>query len=106
VRSVKELFAASLGPGQSVKAQEVLHPMWNRVRTRFIPGGQSQLVFRLAKTAENAQFWDLLAKDEGRWDVEYCYCSVFQECWEVRGKWEEPEHVKRCRRDDSREFLP
>ena len=55
VRSVKELFAASLGPEQSVKAQEVLHPMWNRVRTRFIPGGQSQFVFLLAKTAENAQ---------------------------------------------------
>jgi hypothetical protein len=106
VRTVKELFAASLGPEQSVKAQEVLHPLWNRVRTRFIPGGQSQFIFRLTKTAENAPFWDRLAKDEGRWDVEYCYCSVFQECWEVHGKWREPEHVKQCRRDDSREFLP
>jgi hypothetical protein len=107
VRSVKELFAASLGPEQSLKAQEVLHPLWwNRVRTRFIPGGQSQFVFRLAKTAENAQFWDLLAKDQERWDVEFCYCSVFQECWEVRNKWQEPEHVEQCRRDESREFLP
>ena len=106
VSSVKELFAASLGPGQSVRAQELLHPLWNRVRTRFIPGGQSQLVFRLAKTAENAPLWDLLAKDEERWDVEYCYCSVFRECWEVHGKWQEPQHVKQCRRDESREFMP
>ena len=106
VRSVKELFAASLGPGQSVKAQEVLHPVWNRVRTRFIPGGQSQFVFRLAKTEENAHFWDLLAKDSESWNVEFCYCSVFQECWEAHSKWQEPEHVKQCRRDESREFLP
>jgi hypothetical protein len=106
VKSVKELFAASLGPEQSVKAQEVLHPIWNRVRTRFIPGGQSQFVFRLAKTAENAQLWDLLGKDQERWDVEFCYCSVFQECWEVRSKWQEPERISQCRRDESREFLP
>jgi hypothetical protein len=106
VKSVKELFAASLGPEQSVKAQEVLHPIWNRVRTRFIPGGQSQFVFRLARTAENAQLWDLLEKDQERWDVEFCYCSVFQECWEVRSKWQEPERISQCRRDESREFLP
>jgi hypothetical protein len=106
VKSVRELFSASLGPEQAEKARDVLHPLWNRVRTRFIPGGQQQFIFRLAKTAENAAFWDLLNKDEARWDLEYCYCSIFQECWQVRGKWEEPEHVKQCRRDESREFLP
>ena len=106
VKSVRELISASLGPEQAQKARDVVHPLWNRVRTRFIPGGQQQFIFRLAKTAENAQFWDLLNKDEGRWDLEYCYCSIFQECWQVRGKWDEPEHVKQCRRDESREFLP
>ena len=106
VKSMRELISASLGPEQAEKTREVLHLVKNRVRTRFIPGGQSQLVFRLARTAENAQFWDLLAKDADRWDVEYCYCSIFEECWEVHGKWEEPEHVKQCRRDESREFLP
>src|SRR5215469_888373 len=106
VKSVRELISASLGPEQAQKARDVVHPLWNRVRTRFIPGGQQQFIFRLAKTAENAQIWDLLNKDEGRWDLEYCYCSIFQECWQVRGKWDEPEHVKQCRRDESREFLP
>ena len=106
VRSVKELFAAALGPEQSVKAQSVFDPVWSRVRTRFIPGGQSQMVFRLARTPENAQFWDLLEKDEARWDVEFCYCSVFQECWESPSKWQEPKPVKQCRRDESREFFP
>jgi hypothetical protein len=106
VKSVRELMSASLGPEQAEKAREILHPLWNRVRTRFIPGGQQQFIFRLARTTENAQFWDLLQKDEPRWDLEYCYCSIFQECWQVRGKWQEPEHIRQCRRDESREFLP
>jgi hypothetical protein len=106
VKSVRDLILASLGPEQAVKAQAVLHPVWNHVPTRFIPGGQSQFVFRVAKTADNSQFWDLLAKNQARWDIEFCYCSVFEECWQVRGKWHEPEPVKQCRRDESREFLP
>jgi hypothetical protein len=106
VRSGKELVAASLGAEEAARAQPSFHVMFNRVRTRFIPGGQMQFVFRLPKTEENAQLWDLLSKAQERWDVEFCYCSVFEECWEVRGKWEEPVHVKRCERDESREFLP
>jgi hypothetical protein len=106
VRSVRELFATSLGPEQSAKAQEVLHPLWNRIPTRFIPGGQQQFVFRLARTPENAPFWDLLVKDQRRWDVEFCYCSVFKECWRVPSKWQEPQPVKQCDRDAAREFLP
>jgi hypothetical protein len=106
VKSVSDFFSASLGSEQALKAKDVLHPVWNRIPTRFIPAGQTQLVFRVPKTAENAQFFDLLAKDEPRWNVEFCYCSVFQECWQVRSKWSEPERVKQCRRDESREFLP
>jgi hypothetical protein len=106
VRSLPELFAASLGPEQAAKAKDVLHPVWNRMRTRFIPGGQSQMVFRLAKTPENAQLWDRLEKDQARWDLEYCYCSVFKECWQVLSKWQEPQPVKQCPRDESREFIP
>ena len=106
VRSLSEFLSASLGAEQAVMAKDVLHPVWNRVRTRFIPGGQTQFVFRIAKTAENSQFWELLAKDQGRWDLEFCFCSVFEDCWQVRGKWQEPERVKQCRRDEAREFIP
>jgi hypothetical protein len=106
VRSVRELFAVSLGHERWAKAEGVLNPLRNQVRTRFIPGGQLQSVFGLTKTADNGQFWDLLAKDRERWDVQFCYCSVFQECWEVHSELQEPEHVKRYRRDESREFLP
>jgi hypothetical protein len=84
----------------------VLEPLQNKVRTRFIPGGQQQLVFRIAKTPENANYWELLEASQRKWDVEFCYCSVFEECWEVLGKWEEPEPVQACMRNEVREFLP
>ena len=84
----------------------MLEPLQNKVRTRFIPGGQQQLVFRIVKTPENAQFWELLESSQRKWDVEFCYCSVFDECWEVLGKWEEPEQLEACVRDEAREFLP
>jgi hypothetical protein len=106
VRSVDELITAALGPELAAQAKPVLHIVHNRVPTRFIPGGQSQAVFRIPKTAENAQYFDLLAKDTKRWDVAFCYCSVFQECWQVRGAWLEPERIKECRRNESREFIP
>jgi hypothetical protein len=67
---------------------------------------QQQMIFRVPGTAENARSWDLLAKEQGRWDVEFCYCLVFQECWQVPGHWRKPEPVKQCHRDESREFMP
>jgi hypothetical protein len=106
VTSLPALYAAVLGPEQAKGAQQTLHPIFNRVRTRFIPGGQSQMVFRLSKTPDNAQLWDLLAKDQSRWDIQYCFCSVFHECWIVHSKLQEPETIKACRRDESREFTP
>ena len=106
VTSMGDFLSASLGPEQALKAKEILHPVNNRIPTRFVPAGQAQLIFRVAKTAENSQIWDLLVKDQRRWQVEYCYCSVFQECWQVLSKWHEPERVKQCHRDEAREFLP
>ena len=106
VKSLSELISASLGPEEAAKAKELLHPIHNRLRTRFIPGGQSQPVFLVPKTAENSQIWDLLTKQQDRWEIEFCYCSVFHECWQVPGKWQEPKRVSRCERDESREFLP
>jgi hypothetical protein len=106
VASLNELISVSLGPEHSAEAKQSLHAVHNRVRTRFIPGGQTQFVFRAPKTAENAQLYELLVKQQNRWDLQLCYCSVFQECWQVLGKWQEPTHIEKCRRDESREFMP
>ena len=69
-------------------------------------GGQSQMVFRMAKTPENAAYYDRLVKAEKDWQVEFCYCSVFEDCWIARGKWTEPQKIKECRRDEPTEFIP
>lgn len=106
VKSVPELISASLGPDLGPEAQKALHLSWNGMRTRFIPGGQSQFVFRTARTPENARYWDLLAQAQPRWKVEFCYCSVFDDCWIVRSKLSEPEPAKQCVRDEAHEFMP
>ena len=108
VRSVQELISVSLGPERAASARAGLKAamLRNGVKRRFIPGGQQQQVFRITKTAENSQFWDMLDEDSKRWDIEFCYCSIFKECWWVRGKWSEPEPVRQCQRDESREFFP
>jgi hypothetical protein len=106
VRSVSELISASLGPEDAARARAVFHVMWNRLATRFIPGGQAQFVFRVPRTADNAQFWDRLAQDSPRWDIEVCYCSVFEQCWQLPGVWREPQPIRQCRRDEPHEFIP
>jgi hypothetical protein len=108
VKSLDDLISASLGPEEAAKARVVLGAttLHNRVKRRFIPGGQQQLVFRIRKTPENAQFWDRLDKDTSRWDIDFCYCSIFQECWSVHGVFSEPEPARQCQRDESREFFP
>jgi hypothetical protein len=112
VRSLSELIHASIGSDQAVEVKSAFDEiaekkiMKNRMPSRFIPGGQQQLVFRWAKTPENAQYWDLLKASQEKWDIEYCYCSVFHECWQVLKKRTVPVPVKECRRDEGREFMP
>lgn len=106
VTSVSELYLASLGPEVVTEAGNALFTAKNRVRTRFISGGQVQQVFRLPRTPENARYWDLLEMSQPNWELEFCYCSVFEECWRSPGKWYEPVKVKACERDEPNEFLP
>jgi hypothetical protein len=109
VRSVQELFDATLGPEQAqaaAKSLDVPSIPKNRVPKRFIGADGQQPIFRLVKTPQNAQYWDLLEAAQPRWSLQYCYCSVFEECWLVRGKWHEPEPVEECVRDEPNEFLP
>jgi hypothetical protein len=106
VKSTKELFRASLGAERVAEAGRALEAMKNGLRTRFIPGGGEQMVFRLTRTPENALNWDLLETAQARWDVEYCYCSVFDECWQVLGELEEPVPIETCVRDEPNEFMP
>ncbi|HKU14249.1 MAG TPA: hypothetical protein VJQ52_07615 [Steroidobacteraceae bacterium] len=105
VTSVEKLFAESIGAEQAAAVMQL--PMArNKVRTRFIGPGGEQLIFRFPKTPENARYWDQLEAAQPRWSLAYCYCSVFDECWHVAGKFEEPKPIKECARDEPNEFLP
>ena len=110
-RSFDELVAKSLPAEQAAEVDKarkdkVMMLLQNNVRTRFVGGGEPQLVFRIAKTPENARLWEILAQAQERWDIEYCYCSVFDDCWKVDGKWSEPKPIHECTRDEPHEFAP
>jgi len=110
VRSFADLVAASLGPKEGAEALQAFHRthtlIRNNVPKRFIAADQSQLVFKVPRTSENARWWDLLADQQSRWNVGYCYCSVFDECWAVRTEFDDSRSVKQCTRDEAHEFTP
>jgi hypothetical protein len=111
VASVDALIAASLTPAEVAEVQKarddrVLVITKNNVKHRFVPGGAEQMIFRTIRTPENARLWDLLDDAQKKWSIEFCYCSVFDECWYVASKWAEPEPVKECTRDEPKEFTP
>jgi hypothetical protein len=106
VTSTVDLIAASVTADDVAAANKVLHVLRNGVKTRFIPGGQQQFIFRIAQTSENASYWEQLERAQTKWSVEYCYCSVFEECWRVEEEWHEPQPIKGCSRDEPHEFNP
>jgi hypothetical protein len=110
VRSFPDMLAASLGPKEGHEAYEVFHRthtlLRNNVPKRFVAAGQSQLVFRLPRTPENAKWWDALVKQQSRWNVAFCYCSVFNECWAARSETADATPVKQCTRNERTEFTP
>ena len=71
VRSVDELIAKALPADQAAevakaKADRLLLVLKNSMRTRFVGAVEPQLVFRIAKTPENARFWDMLEATNGK----------------------------------------
>jgi hypothetical protein len=102
--SVADLVATIVGPGDAAAANTVIHAYMNVVPDRFIAANASQFVFRIPRTDENARYWDMLDKSANDWHYEFCYCSVFEECWQVRDTERKP--IKRCVRDEPHEFTP
>ena len=92
--------------------------------SRFrIPGGElslQSLTNAMLRPGETADYFDLRASPpiagqvremvnvvrQKQIAVHLCYCSVFDECWQVGGIWSEPEPIKECTRDEPREFTP
>ena len=102
--SVADLVATVVGPKEAAAANAVIHPYKNVVPDRFIAANASQFVFRIGKTEANAHYWGMLARSSANWHYEFCYCSVFEECWAVNDNARKP--VTECRRDEPNEFTP
>jgi hypothetical protein len=110
MRSFRDMVTTLLGPNDGTKAYEAFQQTHTLVRNdvpkRFIAAGQQQMVFKLPRTPENAIWWDQLAKQSSRWNVEFCYCSVFDECWVTHATLADDRPVKQCTRDEATEFTP
>jgi len=110
VTSIDDLIRTALGPGEAAAAIPLLTKggveVHNDVPTRFIAPKDKGITFAIDKTPANARYWEMLdatTKTKG-WLLEYCYCSVFEECWAVKGNVHTP--VKQCVRDEPHEFMP
>ncbi|MGZ3375569.1 MAG: hypothetical protein ACXU8S_03130 [Phenylobacterium sp.] len=106
VTDVDGFIRAAMGPDYSDKAGELLRNLHDNQPTRFIAAKDRVTVFRIDKTAKNASYWKQFDDDmDARGvTVEFCYCSVFEECWAVKGQ--HREQVKACVRDPKLEFMP
>jgi hypothetical protein len=106
VTNVKDLIRTAVGSADADKAVELLVPVYDDEPTRFIASRDRGLIFKIDKTAENARYWEMFdhAMNVKRLSVEFCYCSVFDECWSVKGQVRE--QVKACVPDPYFEFVP
>jgi hypothetical protein len=106
VTDLDGFIRAAVPPAEADHALESLRNIHDNEPTRFIASKDRVTIFRIDKTAENARDWQLL--DDGMNTkhvvVEFCYCSVFEECWQVKNfdRWP----VKACVRDPNLEFVP
>jgi hypothetical protein len=101
--SYKDLVTAIVGPDEAPEALKALRPYRNTARTRFVSANSSQMIFQIPRTQANGRWWDMMNKSVDRWHLEYCYCSVFHECWAVKDDDRAP--IKACVRDPAREYL-
>jgi len=106
VTDVKSFIRAAVGPADADRAVEMLPDLHDNEPTRFIASKDRAMIFRIDKTPQNARYWQMLDDGMNRQGVrvDYCYCSVFEECWAVEGEARKP--VKACVRDSQFEFIP
>ncbi|HEX3888031.1 MAG TPA: hypothetical protein VHW05_11085 [Phenylobacterium sp.] len=106
VTDVPGLIRAAVGPAQGDRVVAALKDVYDNQVTRFIASKDHAMIFRIDKTPQNAREWDLFdqAMNAKGLDIEFCYCSVFNECWSVQRT--DRERVKACHRDPTREFMP
>lgn len=64
--------------------------------------GENIGFIRMAKNSGNAAVWDKLEVERWKVAVRACYCSVFDDCWVMDSRKQDPEPVKICPTDWTR----
>ena len=62
------------------------------------PGEQRRFI-GFAKTDANAPLWNQLNDERWKVVIRSCYCSIFDECWVLDSRKEDPDRVKSCPAD-------
>jgi len=106
VTDVDSFIRTAMGPAATPEAMALLRNVHDNEPTRFVAARDRVTIFRIDETPQNARYWKQL--DDGmnakHISVEFCYCSVFEECWAVEKFARHP--VKACVRDPAHEFMP
>ncbi|HEX5238181.1 MAG TPA: hypothetical protein VFW39_06940 [Sphingomicrobium sp.] len=58
--------------------------------------GEERNFISFAKTHDNAALWDRLDGERWKVVVHSCYCSIFDDCWVLDSRKEDPDQVKAC----------
>ena len=64
--------------------------------------GESFGFIRLVKNPGNAAVWDRLEVERWKVSVRACYCSIFDDCWLMDSRKQDPEPIKACPADWTR----
>lgn len=64
----------------------------------LLKAGREQVLLRWPRTSANAALWDLAdaARQSGRFAMQACYCSIFDECWVTTAGRLRPAPVSHC----------
>jgi hypothetical protein len=58
--------------------------------------GETVAFIRMAKKPGNGAVWDRLEVERWKVAVRACYCSIFDDCWVMDSRKEDPEPVQSC----------
>jgi hypothetical protein len=67
------------------------------VNPLVLPGHDNFKFFSLPKNEVSAALWQALDRERHSITMEFCYCSVLEQCWVLHSGRQEPQSVARCK---------
>jgi hypothetical protein len=92
VRTPKELLARCCGYREGTPLTFATSPSSNVV----VRPGETTSFLRVPAAPPNERVWNIFNDERWKLEVRSCYCSVFGECWIVKGAQTRPRAVDQC----------